>query len=195
MISPTVQVPSGSWIPPLVGRCGTYATLVRSLPPRSVSGKADLEEVGSTVTSFALDYACAPIESNKFSGAAARKTDRDPPGRHANRVALRSGLGGCVVCGRRHGRACDWSPSPHNDNGQPSCGRRWDKGSPGGSPRSSERQLDTAVYLEDCVHALEAGVDVYSTIYGGDAQATMGLREGLEGVKVLVERALGSSKH
>lgn len=189
-----MQVPSGSWIPPLVGRCGTYATLVRSLPPRSVSGKADPKEVGSTVTSFALDYARAPSQSNKFSGAAARKTDPDPPGRHADRFALRSGLGSCVVCGRRHGRACDWSPSHHNDSGQPSCGRRWDKGSQGGSPRNSERQLDNAVCLEDCVHALEAGVDVYSTIYGGDGQATMELCEGLDGVKVLVERALGSSK-
>lgn len=144
--------------------------------------------------SVARDRASVPDEAAKTSRDAAQVGAPDAPVTRASDVGWPSGLGDCAVCGRRHGRPCDAPPPPHSDSGHPSYGRRG-SGRDGGLPSSNERQQEKTVYLEDCVRALEAAVGVCSTIYGGDAQETMDLREGLEGVKALVERALTSSKN
>lgn len=132
------QVPEGYWLPPLAGRCGTYAGLVQ------ISPHVHRSNVG--------------LEKGK-------------------RTAAESGY--CSVCGRRHGRPCDFVSSGQIDDtqiqgqGQGGMPTPLRVESTSGTPNFAN---DQKVYLEGSRAALRDALRLSSAVHGHDSTYTVRAR-------------------
>lgn len=133
------QVPKGYWLPPLAGRCGTYAGLVQMSP--HVRG---------------LD-------------AEGQRTSTE--------------LGYCSVCGRHHGRPCDFVRSGQIDDTPLSI-----KGTSGTFNFVNDQQ----VYLEGSRAALRDALRLSSAVYGHDSMYTVQARCRFQDVERRANRQQGS---